>query len=306
MATIGGVLGRVGPEREGDWRANAGWLRTLVLVHVAVRSILTFGHGLDAGWMPGPALSVLRVAVIVVAVAGWFRPLALPATRLALVLIGLEVAATVPYTANHVFLELLLLGFFALLDERREGEDELLLQGIRWLVVLFFAATGIQKALYGTYFDGQFLAWMAGTEHRFELFFRHLVPPDEMARLLSYRDHEVRAGVFEPTLGAGPYRVDSVLFVALSNLVWVFEIAAGLALLTRRLRPWAAVSGILFVVFIELAARELTFGLLMTNLFLFALPGAWVKRLFWLSAAGYGWLVAAHLLGLPMFLYSPA
>jgi hypothetical protein len=112
-----------------------------------------------------------------------------------------------------------------------------------------------------------------------------------------------------PALGAGPYRTDSWLFIALSNAVYLFEMGAGLALLVSRIRPLVVAAAIGFVIAIEAGARELTFGALMINLLLLFLDGPWVRRLFPLFVALYAYLVLAEQGGLgllPMFPYSPA
>ena len=181
-----------------------------------------------------------------------------------------------------------------------------MLQGFRWLVAIFFAATGLQKAVYGYYFDGQFLAFVTGTEERFTTFFQYLMPADEVARLKSYNLVEVREGVFRPKTGSGPYRVDSAIFVLLSNFVWIAEILIGMLLLLKPTRTWATIAGIVFVVFIEAGAREFTFGVLMLNLFFLSLPGDWVKRCFWLFVAFYAYLILDKFDLVPFIWYSPA
>ena len=73
-----------------------------------------------------------------------------------------------------------------------------------------------------------------------------------------------------------------------------------------------AAAGVVFVVVIELAARELTFGALMINLLLLSLPGGPIRRLFPAFLAGYAYLILAAYAGhlprgaVPMFWYPPA
>ena len=307
------ILALAGPGSERGWTTNLRWFRLILLIHMAARSFLTIPSSADAGF--GERL--LRSAIVLVALVGcipgfgsWAARLAaLPlwATRVASVLLLAEIAITVPFTANHVFLEFLCLALLSVLDERDEREAELLLPAFRWLVGIFFFYTGLQKFLYGYYFDGQFLAYLAGTEDRFAAFFGLIIPADELARLQSYNELLLQPGVYRPRLGAGPYLVDSVLFVVVSNGVYLFEMLAGVLLLARRTRVPAAVASIAFVVMIELGARELTFGVLMVNLLLLFLPGAWIKRLLPAFLLFYLYLVMAHLFDwVPMFSYSPA
>ena len=306
------ILALAGPGSERGWRTNLRWFRLILLIHMAARSYLTIPSGADAGF--GERL--LRWAIVLVALVGcipgygsWAARLAvfpLLATRVASVLLLVEIAITVPFTANHVFLEFLCLALLSVLDERDEREAELLLPAFRWLVGIFFFYTGLQKVLYGYYFDGQFLAYLAGTEDRFAAVFRLIIPADELARLQSYNELLLRPGVFRPRIGAGPYHVDSVLFVVVSNSVYLFEMLAGILLLVRRTRVLAAVASIAFVVMIQLGARELTFGVLMVNLLLLFVPGGWVKRLLPAFLLFYLYLVAHKLDWVPMFSYSPA
>ncbi|MEE8508984.1 MAG: hypothetical protein V3T07_07965 [Myxococcota bacterium] len=306
------ILALAGPGKERGWRTNLGWFRLFVLLHMATRSYLTIPIG-PGGDAPEQLLRWLIVVTALIGCTGGFgswaaRLAAVPlwATRAAALLLLVEIAITVPVTANHVFLELLCLALLSVLDERDEREAELLLAAFRWLIGIFFFYTGLQKLLYGYYFDGQFLAYMAGTEDRFAALFGLIIPEEELARLQSYNELLVRPGVYRPRIGAGPYRIDSILFVVLSNSVYLFEMLAGVLLLARRTRAVAAVAAIGFVVMIELGARELTFGVLMVNLLLLFLPGAWIKRLLPAFFLFYLYLVMHKLDWVPMFNYSPA
>ncbi|MCH8152887.1 MAG: hypothetical protein IH830_11015 [Planctomycetes bacterium] len=296
------ILALAGPGREEGWQSNLRWFRLFILMHMAGRSFLMIPTG------PTADLGVqwLRSVIVVTALLGCIPRFSLWATRAAVLLLVGEIAITIPFTANHVFLEFLCLGFLSLLDERDEGEAELLMQALRWFVGVFFFYTGLQKLLYGYYFDGQLLAYLAGTEDRFAAFFRFIIPAEELQRLQSYNEALVRPGAYSTKLGAGPYRVDSLLFVVMSNGVYLFEMLAGMLLLVPRTRVLAAIASIGFVIMIELGARELTFGALMVNLLLLFLPGRWIKRLFPAFLLFYLYL-AAHKLGwVSMFDYAPA
>ncbi|MCH8165533.1 MAG: hypothetical protein IH889_07985 [Planctomycetes bacterium] len=296
------ILALAGPGREEGWQTNLRWFRLFILMHMAGRSFLMIPTG------PTADLGVqwLRSVIVVTALLGCIPRFSLWATRAAALLLVGEVAITIPFTANHIFLEFLCLGFLSLLDERDEAEGELLLQALRWLTGVLLFYTGLQKLLYGYYFDGQLLAYLAATEDRFAWFFRFIIPAEELQRLQSYNEALVRPGVYSTKLGAGPYRVESLWFVVMSNGVYLFEMLAGILLLVPRTRVLAAIASIGFVIMIELGARELTFGALMVNLMLLFLPGRWIKRLFVGFLLFYLYL-AAHKLGwVPMFPYSPA
>jgi hypothetical protein len=278
---------------------------------VAARSFLSFPSG-------GPALAeALHAGAIVVGALGCLAgatrdarlrivvPLAL---GLVLGQLGVGVVQGAD-TANHVFLEAILLAFFALCRVERKREAELLVQAVRFTFAIFLFYTGLQKVLYGHYFDGRYLAYLAATYDSFELVFSPLIPADELARLQAGNELALGAGRQQAALGAGPYRVASPIFVALSNAVYLLEMLLGSGLLARRLRPLAALGGIGLIVAIQAGARELAFGGLAVNVLLSFLPGPWVRRAFPASVAFYLYLVLAEHGGLgllPMFRYAPS
>jgi hypothetical protein len=230
--------------------------RLYVLLHLAAESwaFAFTGEIAPGGW--GPAVAVGQSALAAIAWAGRARRLV---TLVALLLLLVQLRTTWPLTANHLYLCLWSLGLLAFLDTHREREAGLQLAALRWLAAIVLAATGVQKLLYGTYFRGQFLAFVVAEDARFAALFRHLVPPDALARL---------AAIGPPEPGAGPYLVDSAAFVAASNLVWVCEIGLPVLMLVRRTRAVAATVAIVFLVLIETGARELFFGALFVNLVL--------------------------------------
>ena len=139
------------------------------------------------------------------------------------------------------------------------------------------------------------MAYVVATRDDFGVFLRFFMPTDELLRLRAMR-------AAEP--GMGPYRVNSVLFIAVSNSVYLFEMVVAFLLLFRRTTVYAAVAAIFFVLAIECGAREFFFGSLIINLFLFYLPGPCIKRLFPLFALLFVYLVAASFKLVPMFSYS--
>lgn len=194
-----------------------------------------------------------------------------------------------PMTANHSFLVLVLLGLSSFLDSEQPEEEALLLQSLRWVAVLIFVWAGLQKALHGLYFRGEFLAWMIGHGvERWADVFGWLLPSGEVERL---------RGLPRYWTGAGPYRVESWPFWLAANGIWVGEIGLGVGLLARRTRELAALGAIGLVLLIQLSPREFMFALLYTNLLLLFVPGEWNRRLLPLFLAAYACLLAA-LLGL--------
>ena len=228
------------------------------------------------------------------------------ATRVAAIVVAWEVVDTLPLTANHVFLELLCLAYFALFDDRHEREGAVLLQCMRAMTAVFFFYTGLQKLLYGYYFQGEFLAYLAGTEERFSAFFKYFMSGEDLQRLQSYNEKRYSTMQWAPRIGAGPYRVDSWSFVAVSNSVYIFEMAAGVLLAWRKARGPTVLAAIVFVILIELGARELTFGALMISLLLLFCSRPWMKWCWPVLAVGYALLLIDALDGHKWIWYSPA
>ncbi len=155
-----------------------------------------------------------------------------------------------PLTGNHRYLELFVAGLFALLDDRKDEERRLLLRALQWtfIVVLFYG--GVQKLVHGYYFHGQFLSyslWRVG----FHAALGPMLPAHEFERLTSYT----------AAVGDGPYIVTSPVFLVASNAVWIVEIALAVLLCFRATRQVAWVMGLVFVVAMEIVAREFMFGI---------------------------------------------
>jgi len=193
-----------------------------------------------------------------------------------------------PAVANHSYLELLLLFLYLWIDSSKTEEKELFLQTCRWLTVIIFFYSGVQKLWYGEYVDGRFLTYLAAMADRTRTGFEFFIPPEEFSRLATYA---VQAG-------SGPFLIDSTLFRLLSNSAWISEFVLGLLLLCRRIWHPAVVFGIFTVFIIEFIAREFTFGILMISLlFLFCrrdvirpLLPVYIVFLAYFVAARLGWV----------------
>ena len=154
-----------------------------------------------------------------------------------------------PHTGNHRYLELVFAGLLTWLDDEQAEERRLLLRSLRWtlIIVLFFA--GVQKLVHGYYLGGQFLAYSLGQD-TFRLALQPLLPPAEVERLTSY----------DGWVGDGPYLVSSPLFLAVSNAVWISEIALGALLFSRTSRSFACAAACVLIAATQFVARELMFG----------------------------------------------
>lgn len=154
-----------------------------------------------------------------------------------------------PQTGNHRYLELIFATLFALLDDELEEERRLLLRSLRWMVLVVLFWSGVQKLVHGYWLDGQYLAFSLWREP-----FRQALAPllgvEELQRLTS----------FTGAVGDGSYRVSAPLFLVVSNLVWIAEIALAVLLYLPRTRRAAMIAACLVFVATEVVARELMFG----------------------------------------------
>lgn len=264
--------------------------RTLLLAHWCVQGWAWWLRPLPIPFTIPPACALALAFLLALALAATFTRWARTACRIALVPTLLACAWTLPGTPNHTLFAALLLALFAWLDTE-EGEDAaLLLRGLRWMVVIVFFYAGLQKVLHGLYFRGEFLAWMIGQGvDRWAAVFGWMLPAGELERLQSYPRYLV---------DAGPYRVASPFFLAVSNGVWIGELALAVGLCIRRLRIAAALGSIALVFSIQAAPREFMFALLYSQLLVIFLPAGWQRRLLPVYLAAYAWLFAA-LLGAP-------
>ncbi len=206
------------------------------------------------------ARSFLLPAFALTALVGLLRPrLRGGCVAADLAVTSIWLAMAFPVFANHLFLEWSVL-FFLVLCRR---DPELALQAIRYLVLIAFFYSGVQKAWGGQYFAGEFLASKIATSANFREFFGLFVASAEVERLVELGG----------ATGSGPYTSRDPLFVLMSNAVWIAETALPALLLWSPTRHIAFFAALLLIVGIELGARELVFGGLFTTLLLLFLPG---------------------------------
>ena len=186
-----------------------------------------------------------------------------------------------PQTGNHSFLELWLLLLLVLIGRSTRDEGVVLLAALRGIVAVMLFYTGLQKVLYGTYIDGQFLAAQIMIKAQFADIFGWIVPADEISRLQTLQWDRV---------GAGPVRSDAPLLILASNAVYLFEIAIPLLLLWRPTRRAAVIALLLFTIAIQSGAREMFFGGLRVNITLLFWPRDLHSRALWLFLVYYAGL----------------
>ena len=215
-----------------------------------------------------PLHVALAITLTLSCAAGFSRRFARPACAAAALCMLVDLASVFPENANHQYVGLLAMVFLALADDGDEAQRVAALQGLRWLLLIGLFWAGVQKVVYGLYFEGEFLAVRIATDPNFAEVFGWLLPEAEHARLLS----------LQPGAGVGPYRVDAPLFVAASNSVWIAEIGLPVLLLIPATRRWAVPGVIALMAAIELAARELFFGAIMVSLALLFARADWSSR----------------------------
>ncbi len=271
---------------EGDLRARSVVFLRYLLLHLVTRDTIRFleGQGDErALWATGFALCLAATFR-----ESWLRA----AAGGGLCFAAWKGAAIFPHNSNHFFLEIVCLLFASIASWRRGDDDGLavFVRGVRWLPVLVLFWSGVNKAVYGTYFNGAYLGSILPFSG-FRFVFGLLMPGEELTRLLA-------------TASPGPYAFHSPLALLVSNGVWLGEIVAGLLLIPARTRVLGALLGMGLLLGIELGARELMFGLLMTNMLCLYAPVSWSRRLLPASGAFYAVLGAATLGWLPFWSFN--
>lgn len=252
--------------------------RIFMLMHLALRVLLQTWQAYQGWKAPGATEGFPRweegvsALIVLCFIVGCFPRWTLTAVRVAAVAMLAKIFATFPLTSNHLFLEFLVLTALAGLDFKNAADRQLLGQALRWMVVIVFFYTGLQKVLYGAYFDGQFFGYMISVDERFSTTLGRLLPAAEFERLRNIG--------FPPAAGSGPYGVSAPLFVICSNLAYAAELILPVFLLIRRTRTGAAIASIVFIILVQAVAREVSFGLFFINLVLLFPAGGWNRRLF--------------------------
>ena len=175
-----------------------------------------------------------------------------------------------PWSGNHRYLEFILCVFLAFLNGEKEDEQKLLLNSLRWMVVVVFFYSGLQKLVNGYYFNGEFLAFSFSRDS-FRTVLGTLLPADELARLASYSYYK--------EVGDGPFIVTNLPLLIVSNSIYVSEIGLALLLFIRKTRRFGVIAAIVFLVGTEAIAREFFFGAIFANMILLFFPSDLNRKL---------------------------
>ena len=190
-----------------------------------------------------------------------------------------------PSISNHFFLVFFGLLLLSVVDLEDRREALLGLQACRWLTAIVLFYTGVQKLLYGTYFQAQFLSWTIAHDVRFRTAFGWILPPHEAQRLAALADT------------AGPFGSEWWPLVAISNFVVLFELIAPVLLFYPRTRRFALPAAVVFIFAIEAGAREYLFGCVFLNMLFLFTRRNWYGVLLPLTFAVYAWRLWPRLQG---------
>ncbi|HYC53743.1 MAG TPA: hypothetical protein VEL28_02230 [Candidatus Binatia bacterium] len=298
------LWGIVDPENSVLLPGKLDSLRRFLLLYSATRSCLWAVFAAD---LPQTGLALTTIWLFGCAAAAFLggasssataRSAASWAPAAALIALVPQLAWTLPFTNNHFILEMLVMIVLAVaggsrrsdasrnahVQARSDGDVRLAWRGVAWLTLIVFFHTGLQKVIYGYWFGGEFLAWMIGNTNRFGDLFMLFLSGGDILRLRAYN---------ALSAGTGPYRVDSALFIAASNLVYIAEMALPVLLAWPRTRRLAAIASLVLVFVMQLGAREYGFAFLFLHLLMMFLPGDAIRRTLPLTAAIMAWVIGA-------------
>lgn len=266
------------PETESA-AAFVTWAWRFLLVHLIFRYTKGFLSSQDIRWDLMVCLA-LMLAALGSSLVNTSRAVSFSKFAAATSVV-IEMAGQFPINPNHTCLEALAVCLFILTDFESADQRELLVAMGRWTITIIMLHSGIQKILYGEYFNGMYFATMVADD-RFQAFFKLVLPAEEFARLLEKMQ----------TRSEGPFFFESAVGTLISNSVYAIELLVGILLLKAKTRMLGAVLGLSMLVAIEVVAVEFTFGLIALNLLMLFFPVSWRFRVAVVSCAAYICLLA--------------
>lgn len=263
----------------GDWEgAGLRALRALLLLHGVVRVVPWLLIASEAAALGVAGRVALGVLAVVAAAGGVMRRYGRAAAALGAVVVLVQIAATFPDTEDQLYLEFSCLALFGLLAAGDSSDGPLLRSALCWMGVLVLFHCGLQKLLHGYSFGGEALLVALARRDSFARSLQWLLDPGEVQRF---------ARLVPGVPGAGPFRTESIGFIAIANALWLLPLVFSSLILVRRSRVPAVLAGIVFVMVVAVLAREILAGLVLAQLLLLCLPGQWNYTLRWLFAAAY-------------------
>ncbi|GEM_PF-6545860 len=253
------ILGFMDGDGADDFRTIATFL-TLLCLHVGLRH-------LHLGLRESQSIFLASGAIALAVAAGcafesrrgrlrWSLPFGVGTVAL--------FASHKPALGNHAALESLLLLAVALAVPVTAARAGTIAALFRWSCVLLFLHSGMQKIVYGAYFNGSFLARRIHDD-RFAWVLDLALPKAEFAALQSA----------DPL---GPMVLESVGGLLLSNAVYLSEVGCALLLAIPSTRRLGLFASVLTVIGIEVVAREVGFGLTFILMLLLFRPQTYAGR----------------------------
>lgn len=205
-------------------------------------------------------------AVIGIAFVGVFRPMDRLATAAMMVAYWIGFAAAFPMTWNHTWLSCYIFTWLTLVSPDSLDGRKLAVAGVRAFVVYSLIGAGIQKAMHGSYFQGEFIAsrgWQFAKGPLGGLLFSEA----DVAKFSNVDD-----------IWTGIRLVPESFLLKLSaNIVWIGEIIAGVLLLIPRTFRWGLALVAAIMVPIQLSTLEFGFlGILLAGLIAYV-PPKWLR-----------------------------
>jgi hypothetical protein len=272
--------------RGESWGAGGlAAFRSLLLLHALVRTLAWMPAEFPGGDAKVVLVVAMRMLLLAVAVAGVWPRLGRPVATLAAALVLAQVVLSFPDVDDYIYLELAGLALCALFDERVAEDGRLLRSALCWMGALVLFHSGLQKLLHGYYFLAEFPLVAIATGDPVGQLYAWLVPAAEEARLRGIN-------MFIPE--SGPFRIQSVPLILLSNAVWALEIELAVMVLARRTRRFAAVLAIAAVVVLQMTAHMPMAALLLSQFLLLCVPGEWNRRLAVVFVAAYAAVALAQ------------
>jgi hypothetical protein len=263
----------------GEWSgAGLRAVRSLVLVHAAVRTVRWLPVAFGSGELPVAALAGIGALMVLAAAGGTVRRFARGAALLGALAILAQLLVAFPDADDALYLEVACLTLLGLLDADDAEDGALLRSALCWMGVLVLFHSGLQRLLYGYYFEGEALLTGIATLDPLSRSLQWMLAPGEVAKLMQLK---------VAMQGAGPFRTASTSFVAVSNALWAMPLLLAALIALRRTRTLAALAAIAFVLLLGTWALEIMTGMLLAQLLLLCVPGEWNRRLFWVFVLVY-------------------
>jgi len=208
--------------------------------------------------------------------------------RLIAIAIGLGVAIwgigfTLPMTPNHA-VALAVSFVFLLWDALENDTSYRASELIRWLAFTILFWSGLQKVLHGAYFNGTFFSTQLALGDRRFAWMQSLCSASELQ-------------VLGNTPPSGPFVPGCRKITWMSSMVVCLEFAMGGLLLVPRLRSAAAGLAMIFLVFVQVVTKEITFALTMCSVLSVFLDKKTAERLCVLIVVislAFSWTLMLH------------